>query len=246
MEFKDRVANKPNRVKLTYEDSGASVYARVELADESIESGTPLNKATFDELQKELNAYVVGNVLVTSTNKNPSEYLGGTWELVDKGFKHTSKIVMFDKRIDDDVYYGADGYETRYNTNCMNKMEIYYHLAGNVVRFRISCYLKPSVTFDDGGVLSFIKMDWTDFGFTVLSAGFNAIACYNDVLNSSGLLMSIGYTGTISQADVIGSSRQLTIPNSMTEPITIDFTTPINTAYMLDEFCDKFYWKRIS
>jgi hypothetical protein len=54
MEFKDRVANKPNRVKLTYEDSGASAYATVEMADEPIESGTPLNKATFDEMQKEL------------------------------------------------------------------------------------------------------------------------------------------------------------------------------------------------
>ena len=54
MEFKDRVANKPNRVKLTYEDSGASNYAVVELADEPIEVGTPLNKSTFDEMQKEL------------------------------------------------------------------------------------------------------------------------------------------------------------------------------------------------
>lgn len=53
MEFKDRVANKPNRVKITYEDSGASAYATVEMADEPIESGTPLNKSTFDEMQKE-------------------------------------------------------------------------------------------------------------------------------------------------------------------------------------------------
>ena len=101
MEFKDRVANKPNRVKLTYEDSGASSYATVELADEPIENGTPLNKATFDAMQNELNAYVdetqnelkelnayvdetqnklnayvPGNVLITSTNRNPAEYLG--------------------------------------------------------------------------------------------------------------------------------------------------------------------------
>lgn len=55
MEFKDRVANKPNRVKLTYEDSGASSYATVELADEPIEEGTPLNKETFDGLQNEFN-----------------------------------------------------------------------------------------------------------------------------------------------------------------------------------------------
>lgn len=54
MEFKDRVANKPNRVKVTYEDSGASGYAVVELADEPIENGTPLNRNTFETMQKEL------------------------------------------------------------------------------------------------------------------------------------------------------------------------------------------------
>ena len=58
MEFKDRVANKPNRVKLTYEDSGASSYATVELADEPIEEGTPLNKETFDGLQNEFNEQI--------------------------------------------------------------------------------------------------------------------------------------------------------------------------------------------
>ena len=58
MEFKDRVANKPNRVKIIYEDSGASSYATVELADEPIEEGTPLNKATFDGLQNEFNEQI--------------------------------------------------------------------------------------------------------------------------------------------------------------------------------------------
>lgn len=60
MEFKDRVANKPNRVKLTYEDNNASVYATVELADEPIEEGTPLNAANMNKLlNKENNDYIV-------------------------------------------------------------------------------------------------------------------------------------------------------------------------------------------
>ena len=60
MEFKDRVANKPNRVKLTYEDSGASSYAIVELADEPIEEGTPLNALNMNKLlNKEDNDYII-------------------------------------------------------------------------------------------------------------------------------------------------------------------------------------------
>ena len=54
MEFVDRTAENPNRYKITYEDSGSSSYAKIELADNPIEVGTPLNKATFDEMQKEL------------------------------------------------------------------------------------------------------------------------------------------------------------------------------------------------
>ena len=60
MEFKDRVANKPNRVRLTYEDGGDSVYATVELADEPIEEGTPLNALNMNKLlNKENNDYIV-------------------------------------------------------------------------------------------------------------------------------------------------------------------------------------------
>jgi hypothetical protein len=60
MEFKDRVANKPNRVKLTYENDGSSVYATVELADEPIKEGTPLNAFNMNKLlNKENNDYIV-------------------------------------------------------------------------------------------------------------------------------------------------------------------------------------------
>ena len=64
MEFKDRVANKPNRVKLIYDEGGASVYATVELADEPIEEGTPLNALNMNKLlNKEDNDYVVEQVI---------------------------------------------------------------------------------------------------------------------------------------------------------------------------------------
>ena len=60
MEFKDRVANKPNRVRLTYEEGGASVYATVELADEPIDAGTPLNALNMNKLlNKENTDYII-------------------------------------------------------------------------------------------------------------------------------------------------------------------------------------------
>ena len=60
MEFRDRVANKPNRVRLTYEEGGSSVYATVELADEPIDEGTPLNALNMNKLlNKENNDYII-------------------------------------------------------------------------------------------------------------------------------------------------------------------------------------------
>lgn len=60
MKFRDRVANKPNRVRLTYEEGGTSVYATVELADEPIDEGTPLNALNMNKLlNKENTDYII-------------------------------------------------------------------------------------------------------------------------------------------------------------------------------------------
>ena len=50
MEFKDRVPTYPNRKKITYED-GRVEYVTIEYADEPVEVGTPINKATLEALQ---------------------------------------------------------------------------------------------------------------------------------------------------------------------------------------------------
>lgn len=49
MEFKDRVPQKPGRVKITPEN-GTAYYATMERADEPVEVGTPLNAGRFNEM----------------------------------------------------------------------------------------------------------------------------------------------------------------------------------------------------
>ena len=49
LEFKDRVPQKPGRVKITPED-GTAFYATMERADEPIQDGTPLNARNFNEM----------------------------------------------------------------------------------------------------------------------------------------------------------------------------------------------------
>ena len=47
--FKDRVPQKPGRVKITPEN-GTAFYATMERADEPIEVGTPLHAGNFNEM----------------------------------------------------------------------------------------------------------------------------------------------------------------------------------------------------
>ena len=49
LEFKDRVPQKPGRVKITPED-GSIFYATLERADDPIQEGTPLNARNFNEM----------------------------------------------------------------------------------------------------------------------------------------------------------------------------------------------------
>ncbi len=47
--FKDRVPQKPGRVKITPEN-GTAFYATMARADEPIQEGTPLNAGNFNEM----------------------------------------------------------------------------------------------------------------------------------------------------------------------------------------------------
>ena len=49
LEFKDRIPQKPGRVKITPEN-GTAYYATMERADEPIEPGTPLNAGSFNQI----------------------------------------------------------------------------------------------------------------------------------------------------------------------------------------------------
>ncbi len=192
--------------------------------------------------------YPVGSIWIGGKNGSepidPSAIFGGEWKVIDKGFEHSARIINFNEDIGILGYGGKHGYNTCYDKNAIDEMEIYCHRADHTVRFRINCKLKAGYKFTDKEIAPFIEMDWKEFGFTQLSAGYSAILASNDWFHPAGLVIKVEYDNTIIHLDVMGSSKEYTVPNNVTEPITIDFTTPINTEFMLNKFCDKFYWQR--
>lgn len=72
LEFKDRVPQKPGRVKITPEN-GTPYYAVLERADEPIEEGTPLNAQNLNEMAGMIEAiddHIVEHGYIDATEDN--------------------------------------------------------------------------------------------------------------------------------------------------------------------------------
>lgn len=162
----------------------------------------------------------VGSVICTSTNTNPSATYGGTWELIDKGFKSQSGS-------DEDAFTADSGVVVN---------NLYITRGGNTTRIRLNITVNADMT-DTGHALG--KFNWGKVGISSLPMGYNEGVSYSDGANG-GMVWSIVYdTGALSMVDVFDLS---TLPSG--SKYNIDFTFVTEYTRMLDSVCDKFYWKR--
>ena len=163
--------------------------------------------------------YPVGSIYTTSTNTNPSSILGGTWTLTGKLFKEAY--------IDN-----PSGILTLNNCSAGSS---HVALNGNVISFKAN--LTNSVELSDSSVklatINLSKIGITRFSMTHSTVG------YSD--NGNVILMvTIDYsTGAINCVDIVGADSI-----ASGKSIEVFLTTTVRTAYMLDSFCDRFYWKR--
>lgn len=164
--------------------------------------------------------YPVGTVVCTSTNTNPSSIYGGTWTLIDKGFKSysvfTSSIFTAGTNVVADTVYLSRG--------------------ANTIRIRLSLTINSALS-DTG--MSLGKLNWSAIGITGLHAALIEQLSYRDGANG-GIVYSIFHeSGEIQQLDVFDLTP---IPSGNT--FFLDFTFVTDYTRMLDSVCDKFYWKR--
>lgn len=178
-------------------------------------------KALFPTGSSITNAlYPVGAVVCMSTNKNPSSMYGGTWTLIDKGFKAYSAYIpsMF-----------TAGTNVTADT-------VYLSRGGNTIRIRLSIVVNASLS-DTG--MSLGTLNWSTVGVTGLHAGIIEQLSYRDGANG-GIVYSIFHeSGEIQQVDVFDAT-----PLASGSTFYLDFTFVSDYTRMLDSVCDKFYWKR--
>ena len=162
----------------------------------------------------------IGSIVVTSTNENPSTKLGGTWELVDKEFTN--------------VGTSSVGFEP---SNNVKNVTASFTRSGHTIILNLA--FTTNVELSDNSVLlgtiNFEELGITRFGFNTRETGF----C--DAGNSVLMIYVSASTGEMSCVDVVGA-------NTVAENIACYVTIPFQFiyTYMLDEKCNKFFWKRVA
>ncbi len=172
----------------------------------------------------------IGQVVITSTNTNPSSKYGGTWTLVDKEFK-TSKstknvLLVYDRNGQSLVSTGNAG--------------IYVSRQGHTINIEAS--LDNLVEIDDNTIKMFqlgVGSSYGSAGIGVTRLGHKCkIIGYSDGGNCI-MMLNINTNGDVECYDIVGAD---TMPANNT--FFFYLSTTVDSEFMIDSFCDKFYWKR--
>ena len=162
----------------------------------------------------------IGSIVVTSTNENPASRLGGTWELVDKEFIN--------------VGTSSVGFEP---SNNVKDATASFTRSGHTIILNLA--FATNVELSDSsillGTINFEELGITRFGFNTRETGF----C--DGGNSVLMIYVSASTGEMFCVDVVGA-------NTVAENVSCFVTIPFQFVYtyMLDEKCNKFFWKRVA
>ena len=181
------------------------------------------NIQLYDSNMKQLfpNIFQIGDIYVSSENIDPATRFGGTWELIDKQFKsfYTSE--------DDTWFTPTSGTNTRSSNS--------YTRDGHSARIRIVTKTSKSLTDTDAELGT---IDLEKLGMRSILGTLNVICYIND--DALGIVAITFNTGALTWRGLVGEATNVASDAS----ITIDAILETSSAYMLDDACDKFYWKR--
>lgn len=173
-----------------------------------------------------LGMYPVGAQYVTSTNTNPSAWLGGSWELVDKSLAYAE-------------YTSSDG--TYMSFGSVNSLNFAAIVSGNNVQIRIQFYNTSAIadtTYTVGTI------DWSSLGFSEIVMTLNYIIGASDAGGGVFMASVNAGTGAVTIGDIVGKSSATSI--AAASNCYMYFSAIVPKEYMLDSACDKFFWKRVA
>jgi hypothetical protein len=192
--------------------------------DTQYPSAKTLYKVNESFLTQLDNIHPVGSVLCMAENTNPSNLLGGTWELIDKDFACTQiSITDTNWKNVNATLYGSG--------SCID-------LYDNIITIRIALTITVSPTDSEFTVG---KIDFPSLGLPeTLYYGDLYIAGQGDGLQSR-MCHSINNDGTIKIYDSLNLDGT---HSARLDTMVITGHTTVSPADMPDRLCNKFYFKR--
>ena len=192
----------------------------------------PSAKALYNAYNTLLNnIYPIGCIMTTATNKNPSETLGGTWELVDKTLR--ARQVKLDSTYwtAANATLGVGGSGSDAESSCS--------FGDHGVNLRLRIITSTALDDTDGVVMGTLNLE--KLGIIHLH-----YATLFDIATSDGGQCTVNYcfdiNGTLRVYDVQNIDGTHTMESG--RYFYVDIKEEIPHTLMVDSFCDKFYWKR--
>lgn len=166
----------------------------------------------------------VGQIVITPTNTNPTTLYGyeGTWKLIDKDYKY--------QNITTGCTFSSFATSTSFSA----------WLHGKTIQLRFS-FTNNKALSDTATTIATIKGTSIGLAGHHLTHGF--IRCDSLAAIGAASLSWSSSTGTFTAYDWI--TRATSIPTSTGKACQSTISLEgINPNYMIDSFCDKFYWQR--
>ena len=176
--------------------------------------------------------YPIDSILITSTNIDPSDTVGGKWEPVDKSAKDAWIPLPTTAWTVSNAELGISG-------NAVSGLTLSHHTA----QFKLQLSVNSAAALSDTEVILGV-LNPAVCGLKAFPYSINdnvAIADFGDIT----LSWKLSSDGTISITDIFNAedgSHSISSGSSF----WLNFTYVVKASDLLDSFCDKFYWKRIA
>lgn len=225
-----------NELKQANENTGKKINIHSQQIQELEESVNTINREFSDK------TYPVGSVYCTCfADTNPSRYFGGTWEFCNKEFAPKRKWITDEEGIGD--IFMSDTY--------IKVTSVGYHIIGHSVTLSIAGKWNRGVTKGSTNIEVFRIANIHKLGIkpTNNMSSIHPHYCLANTL--CGKIPTEFSVLTYQNADGTNGGIKGEIPylneNTTTnQDFYATFTLELVPNTMIDEFCDRFYWVKIS
>lgn len=168
--------------------------------------------------------YPVGSICIRETKSDPVDTLGGIWTLVDKEFTSL---------------YVEDASNTYFTpqSDVVSSCTVRIVRTGHTITIKVYLTIPENISLTDT-TATLGSLNYEALGISEFPTNRSFPIGYSDGGNAIIMGYLYGDTGVLTANDIVGADS---ISNTT---LYFDFTETVTSKFMLNNACNKFYWKR--